>query len=360
MSVLALSLALASGGEISHRPDEGFDGLWSGTLGRTAITACFADGRGSYYYNKYLIPIPLQGGKDGEPWTEGNMSGGPAWSLALTGVGRATGEWSDGERSYPIRLQQREWSENEDGWGGACSSPEFFAPRLFEPVFVTEPALLEAWSYRKVSWHQPGHFEDNVFVSFEFDAEKPGDAAILAELQAQRPTGRPEDIYVQCSMNSVSAYGNDGSVSIAAEPIFATDQWISIEETQAYFCAGAHPSYSWSYRVFDRFSGDEVTPQEAWLNADAFRPGEYGGFEPQDDLRDLLQRRYDPEQDDECREAIGWGRSWTIAIVAEGLRFIPSMPHAMFACTAPIELDWADLEPFLSGDGERVRRSLED
>ncbi|MBX7457967.1 hypothetical protein K3152_06885 [Qipengyuania sp. 1NDH17] len=359
MSLLALSLALAGGGEKSTRSDDAIDGLWSGTLGRTAITACFANGRGSYYYDKYLIPIPLRDGKDGARWTEGHMTGGPAWSLARTGDDRATGEWSDGKRSLPIRLEQREWTASEEGWEDACSSREFFAPRLFEPVFVTEPAQLGGWTYEKVIWQPPAHFDDNQFDGFRFDADKPGDAAIGIELGKQRPTGRSDDLYIQCSMDSVSSFGNDGSVSITAEPIFANARWLSVEDTQAYFCAGAHPAYSWSYRVFDRASGVEITPQEAWLNRAAFTPGEYGGFELQDVLRDLLQREYDPEQDDECREAIGWGGSWTISLVAEGLRFIPSMPHAMFACTAPIALSWSDLEPYLSEEGERVRDFVE-
>ncbi len=57
-------------------------GVWQGTLGKTAITACFnasPNSGASYYYQRFLAPIQLTRDQAGEPWVEEGKTG--LWQL---------------------------------------------------------------------------------------------------------------------------------------------------------------------------------------------------------------------------------------------------------------------------------------
>lgn len=73
----------------------GLAGVWTGTLGKSAITACFngAHGaNGSYYYQRILTPIQLTQANASEPWAEEGQTG--FWQLDDPQGDTLTGTWS--------------------------------------------------------------------------------------------------------------------------------------------------------------------------------------------------------------------------------------------------------------------------
>lgn len=84
-------------------------GVWTGTLGKSAITACFngAHGaNGSYYYQRILTPIQLTQANASEPWAEEGQTG--LWQLDEPQGDTLTGTWSKtlGGKSLALMLKR--------------------------------------------------------------------------------------------------------------------------------------------------------------------------------------------------------------------------------------------------------------
>lgn len=70
-------------------------GVWTGTLGKSAITVCFNGphgANGSYYYQRILTPIQLTQANASEPWVEEGQTG--FWQLDDPQDDLLTGTWS--------------------------------------------------------------------------------------------------------------------------------------------------------------------------------------------------------------------------------------------------------------------------
>ena len=98
-------------------------GVWQGTLGKSAITACFngADGeQGSYYYQRILTPIQLTQANDNAPWVEAGNTG--LWKLDKPQGDTLAGAWSKTKdaKSLPLALKRI----STDG----CGSDAYNAP----------------------------------------------------------------------------------------------------------------------------------------------------------------------------------------------------------------------------------------
>lgn len=350
MSLVAAALLAAGATGATEPPGYPFDGLWTGTVGKMPVKVCFTRGRGSYYYDKYLIPISLREGDAVGIWTEGYGDGAPDWSLTLSGSDRASGNWAQGGRVLSLELVRQEWTETEDGWAEACGSAEFLGPRSFEPDFSFEQKELGGWRYRQVEWQSPAHLADNSYSGFEFVPEQPGDASILQRLAADRPSGKLGDALFDCMSGSISSLGVDGYVSAGTQPVFANQNFISARTTTGNFCGGAHPNFWLDYRVFDRETGAEIDVPESWFSSEGFASNEWDSLIIMPELREVVMRYY-VNDEAECREAIGEQLYWNVGLVEEGLGFIPSVPHVLTPCGDDTLVPWSDLEPFLSEEG---------
>ncbi|NNC51492.1 MAG: hypothetical protein HKO08_00450 [Erythrobacter sp.] len=355
MSLVAAALLAAGAAGATEPPSYPFDGLWTGTVGKMPVTVCFTRGQGSYYYDKYLIPISLRDGDAIGIWTEGFGDEAPDWSLTLSGSDRASGNWAQGRRVLPLELQRQEWTAREYGWGGACGSVEFLEPRTFEPEFSFEQRDLGGWRYRQVEWKPPAHLADNTYSGFEFAPDQPGDAAILQKLAADRPTGKSGDALFDCMSGGISSLGVDGYVSAGTEPVVANPNFISALTTTGNFCGGAHPNFWLDYRVFDRETGAEIDIPASWLSPKGFTLTEVDSLVITPELRDTVMGYYD-NVEAECREAIGEQLYWNVGLVEDGLGFIPSVPHVLTVCGDDIHVPWGELEPFLSEEGRSALR----
>lgn len=357
MSLLAAALVAAGAFNATEPPSYPYDGLWTGRVGKMTVTACFTRGEGSYYYDKYLVPISLRDGDAVGSWTEGYGNGLPRWTLRHEGSDSAVGTWTHGERTLPVKLERAAWTDGDDEWGGACGSKEFLAPRAFEAEFTYENQELGGWRYRQVDWKPPGHLADNFYSSFDFEPTQPGDPLILRTLASDQPSSDPEGALFECLVGAIAAHGVDGFVSKGAEPVFANDHFVSTLTTTGNYCGGAHPNFWQEYRLFDRETGGQLAVSGSWFSADGFTQNDWGDFVITPQLREIVMRHYEHEEE-ECRLAIGERDYWDVGLVEGGLGFIPSVPHVMNACGGDLHVPWSELEPFLSDEGQLARRKI--
>jgi hypothetical protein len=157
--LLASTLALAD-------PDEApLAGVWTGTLGKQAITACFyaetyPKSTGSYYYQRYLHPIDLrstgiESGGIGTEWKEENGEWRLSWDKSAPRPDALGGTWTspDKSRTLPItltRVKEFDGAPVDDTWG--CGNDAYLKAIEPSPKTLFSPEqVLNGVTYRKVS-----------------------------------------------------------------------------------------------------------------------------------------------------------------------------------------------------------------
>ena len=163
-----LALAAASAGP---------EGVWEGTIGNLPVRACFSQRDpttfGAYYYlqHRRLIALEAEEASSGA-FRENDIrdNGAPRWAISATGADSLNGEWVQGRRKLPIRLQRfaASWGEEE----GPCASIEFHRPRLAGVEIRSTPATAEGVAYRRIALHHDGQFDASV-ETFALDRPEP-------------------------------------------------------------------------------------------------------------------------------------------------------------------------------------------
>ena len=124
-------------------------GVWEGTVGTKAVTACFnADfPSGSYYYKQFLKPIQLTA-KDDKYWHEEQETG--IWELATPVDGVILGRWRSPKTRAGLSIQLR--LVDGAGVGNACALNSYNAAIEKPPKIETGKYIQfsPSRSYRKV------------------------------------------------------------------------------------------------------------------------------------------------------------------------------------------------------------------
>jgi hypothetical protein len=348
-------------------------GVWQGRVGPAPVRLCadvWGDGnlRGSYYYLSRLEPIALSDSDSEGGWTE-QAPGSDAtaqWAFAEQSGTRLRGTWRQGRRSLPFELEPVAWREGE--WGGACSSDAFLAPRVGGGAIVTDSGSLSGWPYTTRTYRPAAHFADDVAIeSFGFAAEKPGDAAINAALEAHLPREAVGDAFLQCLAGAIASLGHDGGFEEMLRPVVVTPAFLVALESSSTYCGGAHPNHFYRYLTFDRQSGVEVD-LSGWLGTAAVEhhPAGHGSeayFTVRPALRELILSR-NPTDDfsisigvaeqaypEDCRELVLGEEFWTLGLSRSGMLFVPVVPHVAGPCAETFTVPWDALAPFLDADG---------
>lgn len=370
LAALALAAAPAGGQE---PPQTGR--IWKGTLGDTAITACFAEETaydGAYYVDSVLEPIRLAQIEGRDPPEVAEMRGyddanGAVWTLQSP-EGSIAGERATDTETLPIRLTALPVQLPE--FGSACETAEFLDPLLAGGEVSSKRESFAGTAYTALDYQGPKRagIDDYMLSSFALDPVRPGDAAVNRALAEALPDGTASNLMGQCVGMSLSGLG--GYMEEAWAPTMITARWLGIRRSGSSYCGGAHPNHSITLAVYDRDSGAEVDPSQ-W-----FKPGALAFYDWESEIDPKPAKRpvaglsaalgkalraYWPVQDEasECGllEEFG-GTSWDIGLTREGPVFVPQLPHVMFACTEEIVIPWKEARPFLSKEGRAVMASL--
>ena len=329
------------------------DGLWSGKLAGQEIVACFDDGRGAYYYRKHLKPIFLRETVDEDRLKEGYGEDVPQWTFEKVEAEDLHASWSDGERTYPIWLERRDWTaEQVDDWNMACTSPEYFAPMGFEAEFDQGTYLNRDFPYRRLKWQPPEHFAGHDVTGFYFEPAEPGDMAILEALAEQLDPAGEGSRFMSCLRQITASQSSEGIYDELTEPDFANTNFLSARRSRSSYCGGAHPAYDMTFVLFDRQSGAAIDARADWLSPKGFTKGDYGQLAITDSLRSVVLSKYPEDFDEECRYLLGEADSWEVGMVGTGLTFFPSLPYGAGPCMERRSVPWEELQLFLSPAGK--------
>ena len=341
------------------------DGVWRGTVGTLPVHACLSTGStypsGSYFYLSKLTPIPLQQTGDAKVWKE-DYEGKTTWTIAMQGANRITGSWSDGKRSLPITLSRQPMGDDGE-LDGACMSDAYLAPRVTAPRIVPVAASTGKLVYTRLEYRVGKSFTGVTIASFALRPERPGDKAINLALRGLLDPAKGSIDYLGCMKGNIALAGTDGEFTMAAEPSFASDQYLEATVHEDGSCGGAHPYNGSHMLIFDRVSGKRVEPA-TWLAASAIamkydKDLDYTERKLTAAFKAVVLRHMTIDGDPECKDVLADAEQWKIGLAETGLTFEPDLPRVVQACGDIGSVRWAELTPWLSPAGKAMRARVE-
>lgn len=331
LSLVSLSL-LCAAPAFAERPS----GVFTGTLGKSKIVACFDERAAAYYYVRIGVDIPLLRDKSGR-WKEqaddGKSTG--TWRLTEVEAEALGGTWTspDGKRSFPIRLQvapaPTDGDESRSGRDASCQSPAYNAPRLADSARTPGKPETKGWlTVRRFTMGNNDVTGLEIVGGPELAPLKQAVEKLNRELFAG---------YFDClSFARESSSPNpeySGGVSVEG----VTQHFVVIQHSVGYWCGGAHPDGFTNYLVFERKAGQPVNLED-WLQ------------EP----LDAVGRRYWKNDDQGCSDVLTDDTSFVVRPGADGLTFQPQLPHAIDACAAEVTVPYGKLSGKLTPAGKRA------
>jgi hypothetical protein len=309
-------------------------GVWTGTVGKATINACFQKyGTGSYYYLKYRQPIQLRHSDDSGAWFEPDSC---KWIIEKVAAGSATGTWSKPGKNvtHPIKLRLM------GGDDEPCGCDLYNNPIEKMPKIKVDTVQEKGERcYRTLSVE-----EDEISMSW---IELCGNNDAVVKLNQEFRKGFPADVndaktFYNCRRGTLSSFGSaacEDSRSIS--PYLWFGNYLEVVEFGGGFCGGAHPSYGSSYRIFDLTTGEEAS-LHSWI-------------EQNDDLNRLILQKYDPDEadtdDNQCIEIIKDNDFYALRLDSTGIVFYTQFGHCCVACDKEFLLSFEELKPFLTEEG---------
>lgn len=356
---LAMLLAPASAGAASA---PAWHGVWQGTIGTLPVRACLQQrgsgfANGSYFYLSRLRPIPLSREADGQ-WTEEVDGAGPStgrWTVRSAQADRLVGTWRGGGKALPIALRAVPLTEADES---PCGSGAFIAPRL-RPVRITpQPANHTGFAYTELTYDVGPSFPDVSISSFAYPANRAGDAAINTALRIDPASPEGPADYAGCMKQALGSLGRDGDFHIRYAPDLVTPEFLSVAVSSGGFCGGAHPFDGTWHLLFDRVSGERIDLSR-WFTSLGFSAGQTEDAASvrriTPELRALALDRFPfgRGEDAQCRAVVSEADYWNLSLQHRGISFTPSLPRVVQACADAALVPFAELAPFLSGEGRQ-------
>ncbi len=345
MSVALLRLAVAvvlalPATAARAEDDECLNGSWEGKLGATTVSLEFRPNHGSdgtvgrYYYDRTLADLLLVADDDDpEQWQErdavGRITG--RWQFDCAGD-RLGGRWQapDGRRTLKL---------------SAARTPSFDQRRLAALVPTASP-----------QHDGQGHTYEALTVPGVPDVAAlrlPGTAPGVTRINAQLLANLREDVgrALECSTFG-RLWGPDAGWSHHAGTTVAAwfDDVVTLRTSSEGYCGGAHPYGDNGHRTF-RLSDGETLRLSAWL-ADDYRTS----IDRESPLGEALKRRYlERRADDDatCWDTLDFFPDF-VALDPGGLVFPATAPYVSRPCEDDVQVDFDDVQPFLSEAGRQA------
>lgn len=360
LSLLIASLAMAHAAE----PPPAYAGVWSGTIGKSAVMVCLSSNTSQYYYRKMRKGLVLNGADATDPFKalEAGLRSGHLhlleqkspvpgqpdtvtgrWQMQPGAVGELVGTWSDsaGQKTWPVRLQRLNPSgpQAQEQWAEDCPSA-YFQPLKDAVHWTTKPAAFAGKSYQMMSTP----FADALQLPAEMPAARKINPMAQAWLKEQAVA-----LY-SCRINGGT--GEDWSAALA--PKGWNDKFLVLEDSLSeVFCGGAHGNASLGISTFDLDNGAKVNTW-GWIKGGqkAAEVAVDKDYQPTlSRLRALLEK-HNPRTDGVCGEAAPQMSIFDPYPTAKGLVFNTHFFHALRACNDEIILSWKQMAPFLTPAGQ--------
>lgn len=243
-SILMLS-SLTSWGQ-----DLPYAGVWQGYIGKSPVMVCFgASDDSQYYYFKYRTRIVLYPEAKPYFWSEDlNISLPlPQWQLTDVKPNQLTGQWQsfdeNGQAKAPITIALKKLANLQKSANNQlnCSSV-FYDPIVNKLKFHNQPRQFEGHDYTQVTTTG----STGELTSFEIPDQIRG-ANVFNRFMRQAI----ED-------SAKMAFYCSGSFETEAKPRVWLNDLLVVENSDSYYCGGAHPDGNAVFTSFDLKTGKPI------------------------------------------------------------------------------------------------------
>lgn len=315
-------------------------GVWTGTLGKSAITVCFNGthgANGSYYYQRILTPIQLTQANISEPWAEEGRTG--FWQLDEPQGDSLTGAWSKtmGGKSLVLSLKRVDTD--------SCASDAYNNPLEAS----APPATVEKRDFNEHAYQvktQGGH------VTLKLDGASPGIDTINADLARMAVTAQGQADFYRERRNALDQSGGTTTSEISVEPFYWSSHWVTVRFYQ--WTAGyGRGGISWGLHTWNLQTGESVDPW-TWLGGHQEWDSPYAGqIQLPATFSAWLAKQ--TSVDEGCPAVTSYS-SFDLSFNTQGMQL--STPAQGDGCDNELSFTWEQLEPVLTAEGRAALASL--
>lgn len=318
-------------------------GVWKGTLGKSAITACFngAGGEhGSYYYQRILTPIQLTQASANAPWVEEGNTG--LWTLGGLQGNTLAGTWSKTKGGTPLPITLQRVGTPGDGCGSDAYNAALEAAPL--PVKVEKKAFGE---------HRYQLKTQGARVTLQLEGEGPAVQKINRQLAALAVNDDDQADFLRERREYLGRNGSAYTSEIVVEPTYWSSQWITVRFYRWAAGTGAR-GISWGLHSFNLQTGEGVDPW-TWLGARQQWHDAYSGEVtlPATFSHWLVKQT---STDEGCPAITDYSR-FDLSFNTQGLQL--STPANGDGCDNELAFTWEQLAPVLTPQGKAALPSLQ-
>jgi len=320
-------------------------GVWQGTLGKTAITACFnasPNSGASYYYQRFLAPIQLTRDQAGEPWVEEGKTG--LWQLETPQGDLLTGTWSkaQGAQAIPLRLQRVANATTADG----CASDAYNDPiEAGPPATKVEKKTFQSHPYQVKT--------QGAQVTLTLGGNAPGIARINQDLARLAIPPEGQKNFYRERRTALGQNGGTATSEITVEPVYWSSQWVTVRFYRWTAGYGSN-GISWGLHTWNLQTGKSTDPW-SWLG------GHYQRYTPNSGHIRLpvpfsTWLANQTTVDEGC-PAITDYSNFDLTFDTQGMKL--STPATGDGCDNELSFTWEQLQPVLSDQGKAALPSLQ-
>ena len=334
-----LTLACASG-YASAAPTD-LAGVWQGTLGKAAITACFnaaPDSNGSYYYQRFLTPIQLTREKADTPWAEDGKTG--FWQLDAPQGDTLTGTWSKtaGGTGLPLALMRT----SVEGCGGDAYNAPMEAAAL--PVKVEKKTFGEhAYQIRT----------QGAQVTLKLAGDSPAIGKINQQLARLAVSPEGQSGFFNERREFLGRDGSAYTSEISVDPTYWSSQWLTVRFYR--WSAGfGRNGISWGLHTWNLKTGESVDPW-TWIGTGFEWYSPFSGHvDLPKNFANWLQSQTTADSD--CPDVASYD-TYDLSFDTQGMH-LANQPTGD-GCDVDVSFSWKQLEPLLSAQGRAALPSLQ-
>jgi hypothetical protein len=377
--ILGLGLLLVSPASLANEAAKPLAGVWGGTLGEQAITACFNAEAcfvareycrvvGNYYYQRYLLPIDLNLPKDakavdrGVIWKEKDGT----WHIEEVTPNVIRGTWTNPDESIslPIRLArvERPASDSDEG---ECGSDAYNSAIEASPKIVTGAVrAVGNIQYQEISMDlgEPGTDRGFHFAAIQVLGNSPAIESINESLRASL-----QELFAQRRF-ILSQYGSDGFGFYTQElnGVSVIGHWL-IVKTWTFVGSAGDRFTTWdTVRMWNLSTGEPENLLSWFRGQESVRDmGSDSSVTLPNDLNGLPFDRFDPEAKgshltweelDGCYGAAQY--RYNLRLTEQGITF-ELLTTSNGSCGDSFAFTFAELAPFLNEKGRKAVAAIE-
>ena len=316
-------------------------GVWSGTIGSSAVTVCFnaAPYYASYYYNDIREPIGISRHEADWLWHESSIpSTTGMWALSKPVHGQLAGTWRDPktQTSLPIHLRFVDGDNDER----ACARDTY-------NLRLETPPKVEIGKYVQLS---PDRSYRKLRFAGQETIELTGPDLAIRKINAILKLDRSKEAINAYFQQKREFLGRMGSPTVdlrTTDPTFWDSNFITVR-FNAWVAGEGRSGISNTYRTWNLKTGEEVNVWH-WLGVrsdDAALPSA---------LQQHLYRHV--KESSECKVNYYRGKGvFTLVLTKAGLNIYEDAWGS--GCDKHFFVSYKNLMPFLSPAGKQAVRSI--